>query len=52
MMKLFLTASQKPGWSVESTAARKWSSVGLAENQVGVAATISSSGLNAVEIIQ
>src|SRR5918992_2213112 len=52
MMTLFLTASQKPGWSVESTASRKWSSVGLVENQVGVAEMISVSGLKAVEIIQ
>src|SRR5262245_46524484 len=47
--RLFRTVSQKYARSIAS---RKWSSIGENENQVGVALLISSSGLNAVEIIQ
>ena len=50
--RLFLTASQNPGWSVGSIASPKLSSVGEVENQVGVMPSISASGLNAVETIQ
>ena len=49
MITLFFTASQKNGLWIAS---RKCWSVGCPENHVGVWLLISSSGLNAVEIIQ
>src|SRR5262249_7503935 len=48
-IRLFLTSVQKY-WVCSAT--RKWPSVGLPENQVGVTLLSSSVGLNALEIIQ
>ena len=48
-IRLFLTSCQKYGRLIAS---RKCASVGCSETHVGVRLTISSSGLNAVEIIQ